>query len=191
MKIIHLNGASSSGKTSLSRMLQEILTENYLYIGIDTIISMMPYKCNDFSSISSKEGFSYKKVQLPNNEKAVRIVTGEYGESVIYTFHKIIKTIVDNGNNLIIDNIANGVKEIKAWKQELLFHSFTSVGVRCSLPELKVREVSRGDRMYGSAAEHYYRIHKNVVYDIEVHTSKNSIIECAQQVADYIASLPK
>jgi chloramphenicol 3-O phosphotransferase len=48
MKVIYLNGASSSGKTSLSKKLQDILPDNYLHIGIDTLISMMPQKTNNF-----------------------------------------------------------------------------------------------------------------------------------------------
>ncbi|WP_425264034.1 phosphotransferase-like protein, partial [Vibrio parahaemolyticus] len=46
MDVIILNGASSSGKSSIAKELQSILPRNYLHIGIDTFISMMPEKSN-------------------------------------------------------------------------------------------------------------------------------------------------
>ena len=41
-KIIILNGVSSSGKTTLSKALQNAFSEEYLVLGIDDIIGMLP-----------------------------------------------------------------------------------------------------------------------------------------------------
>jgi chloramphenicol 3-O phosphotransferase len=41
-RIILLNGTSSSGKSSVARALQEVLSEPYLHLGIDTFIAMLP-----------------------------------------------------------------------------------------------------------------------------------------------------
>jgi len=80
LKAIYLNEASSSGKTSLSKALQEVLPDNYLHIGIDTLNSMMPQKTNNFCSLSEKVGFYYEEVLLPNNEIGKRVVAGTYGK---------------------------------------------------------------------------------------------------------------
>jgi chloramphenicol 3-O phosphotransferase len=186
MKIIYLNGTSSSGKTTLSKRLQESLPDNYLHIGIDTLISMMPQKTNNFCSLSEKEGFYYKEVLLPNNEMGKRIVSGTYGKQVNTAFHQVVNSLLATGHNLIIDDVADGESEISIWEQELQAHSLTKIAVMCSLPELIKREKSRTERMQGSAMEQYYRVHENVIYDFTVYTDKYSTIECAQQIVDHI-----
>ena len=42
-KIILLNGAGSSGKTSIARSIQHLSSESWLTFGIDTFIEMTPY----------------------------------------------------------------------------------------------------------------------------------------------------
>jgi chloramphenicol 3-O phosphotransferase len=187
MKIIYLNGASSSGKTTLSKSLQKTLPDNYLHIGIDTLISMMPQNTNNFCSLSESEGFYYEDVLLPNGEIGKRIMSGEYGKRINTTFHDVVKTLLLSGHNLIIDDVADGESEVSIWEQEWQHHSLTKVGVTCSLAELIKRESHRTDRMQGSASEQYYRVHENVIYDLCVDTNKYSTIECAQQIFAHIS----
>lgn len=42
VKIIFLNAVGSVGKTSIAKMLQAILDETYLHVGVDQFIEMMP-----------------------------------------------------------------------------------------------------------------------------------------------------
>ena len=42
-KIILLNGAGSSGKTSIARSIQYLSNEQWLTFGVDTFIEMTPY----------------------------------------------------------------------------------------------------------------------------------------------------
>ena len=42
-KIILLNGAGSSGKTSIARAIQHLSNEQWLTFGVDTFIEMTPY----------------------------------------------------------------------------------------------------------------------------------------------------
>ena len=39
-KVIFLNGPSSTGKTTIARLLQEKLPEPYMHVGIDKLIGM-------------------------------------------------------------------------------------------------------------------------------------------------------
>ena len=43
-KMIIINGASSSGKSTVSKCLQDILLENYCHIGVDTFWLGIPPK---------------------------------------------------------------------------------------------------------------------------------------------------
>ncbi|MCX4030255.1 hypothetical protein H0A36_26065 [Endozoicomonas sp. SM1973] len=53
MDVIYLNGASSSGKSSLAKELQDLLYDYYLCIGIDSLIAMMPAKANRWGEPTS------------------------------------------------------------------------------------------------------------------------------------------
>lgn len=48
-QIIYLNGASSSGKTTLAKALQNTFEKFFLLIGIDKIIEWMPEKFNNWT----------------------------------------------------------------------------------------------------------------------------------------------
>ena len=45
--IILLNGAGSSGKTSIARSIQYLRNEQWLTFGVDTFIEMRPYPSPD------------------------------------------------------------------------------------------------------------------------------------------------
>jgi chloramphenicol 3-O phosphotransferase len=103
-KIILLNGCSSAGKTSLAKAIQHLSEEPRLTIGIDTFIDAMPSKyigggekaIEGFRFVSSfdHEGFPITKVE-----------TGSYGKKVSDSISKVVKQLVDDGHNLIIDEV--------------------------------------------------------------------------------------
>ncbi len=182
MKIIYLNGPSSSGKTSICRELQSILPEHYLLIGIDLLINMMPERSNSWSTTESK-GFSWKEVSLPNGKTGMRITSGPHAKKINDSYHAVVHALLKSGQNLIVDDVGDGINDLQIWIDELKDHSLTTVGVFCSLEELARREVARQDRMIGSAAEQFYRVHNGINYDITVHSDKLSPRECANQIA--------
>jgi chloramphenicol 3-O phosphotransferase len=47
---------------------------------------------------------------------------------------------------------------------------------------LERREIERGDRNIGVAKEQLEIVHKNMVFDVEVDTYKNTIEECTQKI---------
>lgn len=68
--LIFLNRPSSSGKTQIAKCLQNQLAEYYLYFGIDTLMSMMPEKANNWGQPEETEGFYWEPVDLPQVKKA-------------------------------------------------------------------------------------------------------------------------
>lgn len=54
-KIIYLNGVSSAGKTTLSKTLQERLTEPYYWMSMDTFMNMTPKKFINNDSDKNEE----------------------------------------------------------------------------------------------------------------------------------------
>jgi chloramphenicol 3-O phosphotransferase len=188
MKVIYLNGASCSGKSSLVRELQAQLPGYYLHIGIDTFIHMMPAKSNRWESPESCDGFTWKEVELPDGESGMEVQSGHYGKKVNDAFHTTVLALLQSGHNLIIDDVADGINEVGIWLEELAQQDLVTVGVYCSIEELRRRELARGDRKIGSAAEQYYRVHQGVDYDFTVNTESQTPEQCAQKIVAHITS---
>lgn len=147
-KVILLNGASSSGKSSIARVLQARLAEPFWHVSIDHLIAAGV---------------------LPGE----RIRSGEFPwsglrEAFFDGFHRSLPAYVEAGNNLIVEHIV----ETLAWRNRLLdlfgAYDVFSVGVHCPLDELERRELARGDRPVGDARRDFETCHLHTSYDLEV-----------------------
>ncbi len=147
-KIILLNGASSSGKSTLARELQHQLDEPFWHYSIDHLVAA--------------------KVLPSSRPKSGQFSWSEMRPSFFEGFHRSIPAFAEAGNNLIVEHIV----ETSAWMTRLLhllsgFDVFF-VGIHCPLPELEHRERERGDRRIGEAKADYEITHSFCTYDIEV-----------------------
>lgn len=146
-KIILLNGASSSGKSTLAQALQAQLPLPFWHYSIDHLIAA--------------------KV-LPG----ARIDSGEFPwptlrQQFFEGFHLSIPALAAAGNNLVVEHIV----ETQAWMHRLLhlladFDVFF-VGVHCPLEELQRRERLRGNRRIGEARADFEVTHTFGSYDFE------------------------
>lgn len=147
-KIILLNGASSSGKSTLARDLQAKLEEPFWHFSIDHLIA---------AHVLPKE-------RINGGEFPWRDLRPHFFEG----FHRCLPALATAGNNLIVEHIV----ETEAWMQRLLrlLHSLDVffVGVHCPLPELERRELERGDRRIGEARADFEITHTFGTYDFEV-----------------------
>ncbi len=152
-KIILVNGASSSGKSTLCRALQSTLDAPFWHFSIDHLIA-------------SKA--------LPD----ARIKSGDFQWAEMRPhffegFHRCLPALAESGNNLIVEHIV----ETEDWMRRLIhllspFDVFF-VGLHCPLPELERREVERGDRRIGEARTDYETTHKFGIYDVEVDSTES------------------
>ena len=147
-QIILLNGASSSGKSSVARALQARLDQPYWHISIDHLrdAGVLPLD---------------------------RVRSGEFAWSAMRGpffagFERSLAVYAEAGNNLVVEHII----EDEAWMQRVvrLLHGLDVffVGVRCDLDELEQRERQRGDRLLGDARRDFFTVHRHAVYDAEV-----------------------
>ena len=187
MDLIYLNGPSSAGKTSIARTLQDVLNEPYLYLGVDMLLDMMPARTNRWDGVFEAEGFSWRPTVLPDGSTGMQVVGGEYGRSVEALFRDLAASCVATGHRLIIDN-ADSAAELSRWQARFADAATCFVGVHCPLETLRQREAVRPDRMPGSAAEQYFRVHLDCVYDITVNTDHDSVKDCAERIAAFVPS---
>lgn len=165
-KIIILNGTSSSGKSTIAKAIQEMSSEKFYHVQIDTFISMMSEKF-----LVNDESIAIKTI----NEIAT-------------CMHEFVALLAKKGCNVIIDTVFEN--QFKHWLYECveLFDGVTTIFVKvnCSLEELTKREIKRKDRQIGLAKYQYDNMDFNSIYDIEVDTSKFTKEECSEKIMNYI-----
>jgi chloramphenicol 3-O phosphotransferase len=150
--IILIDGASSSGKTTISRALQDALDRPFWHFSIDHLrdAGVLP---------------------------AERLRSGDFDwgtlrPSFFEGFHRCLPALADAGNNLIVEHIV----ETDEWMSRLVrllspFDVFF-VGLHCPLDVLEGREAERGNRRAGEAREDFHRIHEPALYDLELDSTK-------------------
>ena len=145
--IILLNGASSSGKSTLAQALQVQLPAPFWHYSIDHLLSA-------------------------NILPRTRIDSGEFPwsgmrQQFFEGFHNSIPALATAGNRLIVEHIV----ETRAWLERLLrllaALDVFFVGVHCPLHELERRERIRGDRRIGEARADFEVTHTSGRYDFE------------------------
>jgi chloramphenicol 3-O phosphotransferase len=167
-EIIILNGTSSSGKSSIVKVLQEILDEPFLDAGIDKFIWMLPRR--------------YLNQPLWDEVLGLATEAGPVGHRLMSGMHNTIAALSRAGNNVVADHVLVE----RPWLEECarLFSQLPAlfVGVRCPLDVLVQREAARKDRTLGQARAQFPLVHAHGVYDLEVDTSLDSAETCALQI---------
>ena len=164
--IIWLNGVSSAGKTSISKILQNKLEDTYLHIQVDDFQNMFPTKhymwTNEFWDIA-----------IP----------------MFSAFHHSIKAYYDNGVNLIVDHVLVNDE----WKKECekIFSNsrVIFIGVKCSLEVLQERVNKRDNRPDWIAEYQFNKVHNGLVYDFEIDTTTMTAEECSSIILEKIKTL--
>jgi chloramphenicol 3-O phosphotransferase len=164
-RIIFLNGASSSGKSTLAKTMQRALGEPFLHVSSDHFVAsgMLPGR-------RDPEGpFAWWEQVRP------RFFAG---------FHRCLPALARAGNDLIVEHII----EFRAWREELArllggLDVFL-VGVHCDLAEIDRRERDRSDRRLGEGRGHVETdlIHTFGPYDFEVDTTHAATGALAESV---------
>jgi chloramphenicol 3-O phosphotransferase len=174
-KIVLLNGAGSAGKTSIAAALQTITTGVFLRVEMDAFLMMLPE-----ASFGHPEGLVFETVQ-EDGKPSVMITSGPVAERTFRGMRHAIAAMAAQGNNQIVDEVMlNG--EMAEYVTLLAPFDLVTVGIFAPLDILEARELQRGDRMIGLARWQYNRVHKNMVYDLEVDTSHATPIECAKLI---------
>ena len=168
--VILLNGASSSGKSTIARALQLALPEPYLNYSSDLLVDggMLP----EVDRVTNDTPWSW-------NVRRPKFFQG---------FHRSIPALVSSGNRVVVEHVV----EHESWLYELVELLRTAsvfyVAVMCPLAELESRERSRGDRYPGEGRSHIEDgVHTWSEYDlvVDTHASKT-----AEIVASILSALP-
>jgi chloramphenicol 3-O phosphotransferase len=147
-RIILLNGASSSGKSTLARAVRDKIEIPFWVYSIDHL------RDADVPPLARVRRGDFRWAELR--------------EPFFDGFHRSLAAFAEAGNNLIVEHIV----ETADWMTDIadLLSPFDVyfVGLHCPVEELERREVARGDRPVGSARKDAESIHLHAAYDLEL-----------------------
>jgi chloramphenicol 3-O phosphotransferase len=170
-QVIVLNGGSSSGKSAIARCLQAILPDPWLTFGTDTLVEAVPV-----STRTSAAGIEFAS----DGE----VIVGPEFRTLEAAWIAGIAAMAHAGARIIVDEVfLGGAASQQRWKNALGTLQVLWVGVRCDGAVAAGREIARGDRMIGMAASQAEVVHHDIVYDLQVDTTRTEALECARTIA--------
>lgn len=164
-RIILINGASSSGKTTLCKVLQEYFTEPYIHLEEDRFVY----------------DTYHPRYLVPG-------VVEEIFAKTMTGYYRSLRAFTSAGHNVLADTGFYSEGLVRQCVIELAGLPVWLVGVHCSLTEMERREARRADRSAGTAREQFENIHAHAVYDIEVDTSQMDSDKCAKRIQAMVES---
>ena len=151
-RLIFLNGASSSGKSTIATALQATLEEPFWHISIDHF----------------REAGILPLDRIRSGEFAWDLMRPKFFEG----FHRCIPELAAAGNNLIVEHIVETQEWMSLLKKLLKPFDVFYVGLHCPLAELLRREGARTDKTRPEAGADFEIVHRYMQYDLELDSTR-------------------
>ncbi|MEZ4667225.1 MAG: AAA family ATPase [Anaerolineae bacterium] len=175
--IILLNGASSAGKSSIVKALQNLLEEPYLEAGIDKFLFMLP------KAYLNQAALWHQVIGYEKDESGALLPkVGPRGHQLMSGMHHAIAGMARQGNHVIADHVLLHPSWLDEWLNVWHELRVLFVGIYCPPDILEQRERDRKDRTIGQARGQAKVVHQNCEYDLLLDTSMLSTDECAAQI---------
>jgi len=188
--VIILNGPSSVGKSSIQKKVQELFEQPYLRMGFDDLAFLPPrYISVDGPVFPANQGIWLDTIKQ-NNHQIVRIHYGEVGQKMIKGIHRTFSAFASAGNNIIVDYILYDRTWLSDLVEALKGYKVYFIGVNAPLSVIEEREKQRGNRLVGHSRSHYDTVHKDLMYDLEIDSSKFTPEELALIIKNFVAEHP-
>lgn len=162
LKVVLLNGASSSGKSTLAKFLQKYIKgnrkEEYVIISIDEFLNMT--------------------VDEPIYEDDVFEISPLLCQKAL--------NILKSGQGVIIDHVITSERIYKQLTEILQEYKLIKVQTECPINELKRREKERKNRYVGSAEASYEYLYPKKGYDLTLNTLELSLEECSKRICELL-----
>lgn len=189
VEVIVINGASSSGKTTLAGALQDALAESWLIFGIDTLISALPLallEIHDDATIVRRPRDHHVRDGGLSFDADGNVSAGPEFQRLEASWRDGLSAIAASGTLLILDEVfLDGGPSQDRLRRALAGNVVAWVGVTCDDEVAKVRERERGDRVVGMYERQVTRVHQDVLYDLVVDTTERPAHEVAREIAEH------
>lgn len=167
-QVVLLNGASSSGKTTIARRLLADFTTPWFHMGVDMFGAMRA------------EARTHQLEPSGLREVLRRTRAG---------FHRAVAGMAQAGNDIVMDHVLSEPWRLHDLLTVMRGIDVIFVGVHCSPADLARRE-QRRDRVSGTAVGQSTTVHTHGLYDVEVNTSTATVEDCSAQIREYLHQNP-
>ena len=178
-RIILINGASSSGKTTVLRALRAALPELWLEMGIDRFAYSLPDRVT--GELTWQLLFRYVR-PAGRPDGPFRIATTALGHRFISGMHAAVAAVAASGLNVMVDHVVLEPEWVVEMDRRWGTFDVVRVGVRCPLEVIVERERARRDRTIGQAEAQFDAVHRWMAYDVEVDPSVLTPGEAAARI---------
>lgn len=181
-RIIILNGAPRSGKSSIATAIQEIAGPAFLNYGVDAVIAMTPERCRP--GIGLRPGG-----ERPDLEPFVAQSYAALFEALAGHCRLGLNLVSDLG---VHDSYSRPLGIWADASRRLAGLPVLLVGIRCPIEVIMARRnaepkdgyYAAGDKIPAPVRRWQEAVHRPGVYDLEVDTSVASPAQCAQAILD-------
>jgi chloramphenicol 3-O phosphotransferase len=167
VQVVVLNGASSAGKSSLARALQEITWPPFLHVQLDTFTQMLPAS---FKTSTSRAEQDIDEI-VAQTRRGMR---------------NAVAAMAAEGLRLVIDDVLDEAAATD-YLRVLSPYRTCLVGILTSVEILEQRERERGDRVIGLARSQLAFVHRNMTYDVTVDTTSITPAQGALQIRNMLS----
>jgi len=183
--LVLIVGTSSSGKTSVSRVLQKMFDDHYLLASTDAFFQMVnPDWGGGLAKPLSHKGFRYIR-----EGSKLRVFPGSVGLRLLAGITQAMRTLLDEGVNIVYDEMIQTDAHWEMWKKVLGQVDATVVHLYADIDVLNVREEGRGraPKLHGLAHGHL-ALNDVAPVDISIDTSGLGVQEVAERIYHLLSS---
>lgn len=182
-----LNGASSTGKTTLAQAFQErraAVGDCWLRIALDDFNVLLPHPW--FAAGDHEGPFAEDGIRFVETDDGRHIRTGALGSRLLATYRRTAALWARQGFNVLVDEVCLDEDAALDWDEALAGLPATWVAVRCDPPVAEARERARGDRLPGLARGMRHAVdHRH--HDLELDTSADDPTTLAARLEQLLA----
>jgi chloramphenicol 3-O phosphotransferase len=188
--VIVLNGTSSSGKTTLAKVLQRILDEPYLHLGNDQFLHPnAPEKLVVYAGNGTVSTPVAGWLAVFQEDRLVDLQVGSVGLRWLRGMYHAMAAWSEVGNHLIADVVIHEESILQAAVEALYALPAWLISVYCPLEVAEQREQARAERRAPGGARVFFEgVYRQDVYDLRVDTTLSSPEECAGRIREYVQS---
>lgn len=180
-KLILLNGALGSGRTSIGQALCALLDESYVTIHIEQFLAMVPCAVRQAWLLppTAPPIASTKEVALP-----------PMIDDVVAAMHRTILDLTGAGHNVLVAHMLVAPQWLRRCATQFSHVDTWLVGVHCPLATAEQRLLQRGDGGMAQMRAQFARVHTPGIYDINVDTGSCTPQACAVQIQQRLSAGP-
>lgn len=182
-RVVILNGAPSSGKTTIATAFRDrraAAGDFWLLVGIDDFLAKVPV---EWKSAGPDRGpFAADGIRFEMTPEGPVVTVGTLGRQILRAYQAGVAAAAHLGLSVIVDEVIIDRTSWEDWNAALAGFEVVWVGIRCAAEVTEERNQARGDRFAGLARALTATVHRDARYDFEIDTTTQTPDEATSQL---------